>query len=64
MSGRGGRAGLRSSWVMDRLTVVNKKFASTKHSAVRVFQYSLGNFVLMSLSGGIPISILTADPFL
>ena len=65
MSGRGGSEGFLSSCVMERLAVVKTKLTRTKTRAVQVFQYSLGNFVLSSLSPeGISISILTADPFL
>ena len=43
---------------------MNIKLTRTNMIAVNVFQYSLGNFVLICLSGGRPISILTAEPFL
>ena len=50
---------------MERLAVVKTKLIRTNTRAEQVFQYSLGNFVLSSLSpDGISISILTADPFL
>ena len=64
-SGSGGSLALRSSWVMERLIVVNKKLIRTKMMAQQVFHRSLGNLVVWTLSQeGISISILTTDPFL